>query len=171
MTPEQKSLVQNLWLQVLQIAGAALNLFYGKLFEIDPKLRKLFADGLISQKIASMAVIGRTVASLGRIESIVSEEEPLCVRHAGYRVTPNGFPIVGPALLWAPGQHLRDAWTLGIKETWTIAYMLLAGRMMSAGDSVTASPASPQRLAKPLLFPGGGPYYVNRPASAPRCRA
>lgn len=70
-----------------------------KLFEIDPKLRKLFADDLISQKIAIMAMIGRTVASLDRIESIVPEVKALGVRHVGYGVTPNDFPTVGAALL------------------------------------------------------------------------
>ena len=85
-----------------------------------------------------MAMIGRTVASLDRIESIVPEVKALGVRHVGYGVTPNDFPTVGAALLWTLEQNLRDAWTPDMKETWTAAYMLLADTMVSASGSIAA---------------------------------
>ena len=42
MTPEHKQLVKNTWKQVAPIADAAADIFYRRLFEIDPSARKLF---------------------------------------------------------------------------------------------------------------------------------
>ena len=43
MSPEQKSLVQETWRQVVPIADVAASLLYGRLFQIDPSTRDLFA--------------------------------------------------------------------------------------------------------------------------------
>ena len=45
MTPEKISLVQSNWAAVEPIAPQAADLFYTKLFELDPALRKLFPEG------------------------------------------------------------------------------------------------------------------------------
>lgn len=44
MTPEHKQLVQDTWEQVAPIADTAAESFYGRLFELDPTLRQLFAS-------------------------------------------------------------------------------------------------------------------------------
>jgi hypothetical protein len=38
MTPEHKQIVQNTWEQIAPIADTAAELFYGRLFELDPML-------------------------------------------------------------------------------------------------------------------------------------
>src|SRR6478752_6574407 len=43
MTPAHKRLVQDSWEQVAPIAETAAELFYSRLFELDPTLRQLFA--------------------------------------------------------------------------------------------------------------------------------
>ena len=55
MTPEQKTLVQNSFEQVLPIADVAAELFYGRLFELDPSLRHLFRGDMKAQGRALMA--------------------------------------------------------------------------------------------------------------------
>lgn len=42
MTPRQIELVQASWRRVLPIAEDAAQLFYARLFELDPTLRELF---------------------------------------------------------------------------------------------------------------------------------
>jgi hypothetical protein len=42
MTPDQKRLVRETWKQVAPMADAAADLFYRRLFEIDPTTRELF---------------------------------------------------------------------------------------------------------------------------------
>ncbi len=46
MTPEQVELVKSTWKMVLPIADTAADLFYGRLFELDPKARTLFGDDM-----------------------------------------------------------------------------------------------------------------------------
>lgn len=41
MTPEQIQLVQGTWTTVVPISDTAANLFYGKLFELDPAIKPL----------------------------------------------------------------------------------------------------------------------------------
>jgi hypothetical protein len=41
VTPEQKTLVQQSFALVVYIADTAAELFYGRLFELDPSLRRL----------------------------------------------------------------------------------------------------------------------------------
>ena len=43
MTPESRQIVQQTWQSVLPIADTAAALFYGRLFELDPSLRPMFA--------------------------------------------------------------------------------------------------------------------------------
>ncbi len=62
MTPEQVELVKSTWKMVLPIADTAADLFYGKLFELDPEVRALFDDDMAKQKKALMAMIGNAVA-------------------------------------------------------------------------------------------------------------
>jgi Globin len=51
MTPEQKQLVKNTWKQVTPIADTAADIFYRRLFEIDPSTRKLFrATDMVAQR-------------------------------------------------------------------------------------------------------------------------
>ena len=49
MTPAQVALVQESWKQVAPISDAAAGLFYGKLFELDPSLTKLFKGDMTEQ--------------------------------------------------------------------------------------------------------------------------
>jgi hemoglobin-like flavoprotein len=44
ITLEQKKLVQETWEKVVPIAETAAELFYGRLFEIDPELKPLFKN-------------------------------------------------------------------------------------------------------------------------------
>ena len=49
MTPEQKELVKSSWLKVAPIADTAAELFYGKLFELDPAVKSLFKGNMQQQ--------------------------------------------------------------------------------------------------------------------------
>lgn len=138
MTPEQVELVKSTWKMVLPIAGTAADLFYGKLFELDPDARKLFGDDMAKQKKALMAMIGNAVASLHRIESIVPVIQQLGVRHTGYGVVEAHYATVGEALLWTLEQGLGDAWTPQVKAAWAETYSILSGTMMDAAKAKAA---------------------------------
>jgi len=43
VTPRQQTLIRESWAQVAPIADTAATIFYDRLFELDPSLRKLFS--------------------------------------------------------------------------------------------------------------------------------
>ena len=49
MTPEQIELVQRTWRAVLLMGDTAAELFYGKLFSLDPGIRALFRNDMLEQ--------------------------------------------------------------------------------------------------------------------------
>lgn len=138
MTPEQVELVKSTWKMVLPIADTAADLFYGKLFELDPEVRALFDDDMAKQKKALMAMIGNAVASLHQIESIVPTVQQLGVRHAGYGVIEGHYATVGEALLWTLEQGLREAWTPEVKAAWVETYTILSTTMLDAARAEAA---------------------------------
>ena len=135
MSPEQKTLVQETWRQVVPIADVAASLFYGRLFRIDPSTRHLFAGtDLESQKKKLIRALAMVVGSLDRVEELVPTIADLGRRHAGYGVRDAHYDSVGTALLWTLEQGLADAWTAEVQEAWTAAYGLLAGVMRGAAN-------------------------------------
>ena len=70
MTPKQVALVQKTFKSVAAISEQAAELFYGRLFELDPSLKRLFKGDMKEQGRKLMAVIGVAVASLNNLEKI-----------------------------------------------------------------------------------------------------
>ena len=77
-----KTLVQVSFAQVTPIADEAAQLFYGRLFELDPSLRSMFPDELSDQGRELMQV-SAAVKGLNRIEKLIPVLEQLAVRHVG----------------------------------------------------------------------------------------
>jgi len=132
MTPDQTRLVMETWKQVLPIADSAADLFYGRLFALDPTLRPLFSADLSEQKKKLMATIGFAVGSVNRLEDLVPVFQALGKRHAGYGVTEAHYETVGAALLWTLEKGLATAWTPQAAEAWATVYGVLASTMKAA---------------------------------------
>ena len=143
MTPVQKELVQSTWKQVVPIADTAAQLFYGRLFEIDPSTRPLFrSTDMVKQRQMLMHVIGVAVAGLDRLGSLVCTVEELGRRHAGYGVQEAHYDSVGAALLWTLEKGLGDAWNPDVAAAWTEVYGILSGIMRRAQREASAKVAA-----------------------------
>jgi hypothetical protein len=68
VTPQQIDLVQASWKQVVPVAETAAQMFYGRLFFLDPSLRALFRGDLREQGQKVMAMISFTVNGLTRLD-------------------------------------------------------------------------------------------------------
>src|SRR5581483_4542570 len=99
MTPEQVELVQSSWQKVLPIKEQAAQIFYTKLFDLDPNLKPLFKGDIQKQGKKLMQMIDVAVRSLHRIDSIVPSLRDLGRRHAGYGVERAHYGTVATALL------------------------------------------------------------------------
>jgi len=132
MTPEQVGLIKESWSKVLPISDKAAELFYGKLFELDPGLKPLFRGNMEEQGKKLMKMINTAVNGLDRLDEIVPAVQQLGARHVAYGVKDEHYDTVGDALLWTLGAGLGDAFTDDTKEAWVIVYGLLAETMKAA---------------------------------------
>lgn len=138
MTPEQITLVKTTWSQVVPIKDKAAELFYAKLFELDPAVKPLFKTGTVEQGKKLMMSINTVVNSLDKIEAMVPIIQDMGRRHVGYGVKPQHYDTVGEALLWTLDTGLGPAFTPEVKEAWASAYTLLATVMKEAAEAVEA---------------------------------
>lgn len=134
MTPEQVTLVKNSWALVAPISEQAAELFYDKLFQLDPSLKPLFTGDMKSQGKMLMSMLNTAVNSLDRLPGIVPAVQALGQRHVGYGVKDKDYATVGEALLWTLGQGLGDGFTDEICEAWTLTYTTLSTVMIEASQ-------------------------------------
>jgi hemoglobin-like flavoprotein len=132
MTPEKVALVRSSWQQVFPIQDTAAQLFYGRLFELDPSLRSLFRGDMVEQGRKLMAMINTVVVSLDKLGPILATIEDMGRRHVAYGVTEAHYDTVGSALLWTLGKGLGEQFTPAIEDAWTEAYGTLASAMKQA---------------------------------------
>jgi len=132
MTPEQLVMVKTSWEKVLPIADKAAEIFYGKLFELDPELKPLFKGDMTEQGKKLMKMINTAVNGLDRLEAIVPAVQELGIRHVAYGVKNKDYDTVGSALLSTLETGLGDAFSEDIKEAWATVYGILADTMKTA---------------------------------------
>jgi len=116
----------------LLLEGTAADLFYDRLFALDPSLRPLFKEDMRTQKKALVAMLAAVVKGLDRLDELVPTVQALGRRHAGYGVRDAHYATVGAALLWTLEQGLGERFTPAAREAWTAAYTVLATTMQDA---------------------------------------
>jgi len=133
------TLVQESWEQVLPIADTAAQLFYQRLFELDPSLRRLFTQtDMAEQRKKLMQMITVAVRGLSRLEDLVPAVEALGNRHAGYGVTDEHYDTVATALLWTLEQGLGEGFTPDVRDAWIETYTILATVMQNGARQSAA---------------------------------
>ncbi|MGI9477939.1 MAG: globin family protein [Hyphomicrobiaceae bacterium] len=147
MTPEDKAIVQHTWAMVVPIADTAANLFYDKLFELDPALEALFAEVDLAAQKKKPQALATTVASLDALDALVPQLADLGRRHASYGVVDAHYDTVGRALLWTLQTGLGDAWTPATEKAWTAAYTTVAETMKAGAQTGQETPPQTQYRA------------------------
>ena len=143
MTNEQIKLVQDSFRQVAPIAETAAQLFYARLFELDPDLELLFKGNLTEQGRKLMQMLGLAVNSLGRMEQLLPVVRSLGTRHVMYGVRDRDYDTVGQALLWTLRKGLGDAFTPDVEAAWSNVYATLASAMQSGTETPVGAVATP----------------------------
>jgi len=129
MTPQQIELVKKTWVMVVPIADKAAELFYGRLFELEPSYRQMFKNDMTEQGKKLMKTINIAVEALDDVEPLVPTLKQMGADHAGYGVVDRDYNVVGAALLWTLEQGLGEAFTDEVKNAWASVYELLANTM------------------------------------------
>ena len=129
MTPRQVGLVQESWKLVQPIADKAAELFYMRLFSLEPSVRRLFKGDMTEQGRKLMSMISVAVNSLTRLETIVPAVQALGRRHAGYGVRKPHSTVVEAPLIRTLAQGHGEKFTGETEEARRTAYRVLAATM------------------------------------------
>ncbi len=145
MSPQQARIVQSTWPKILPNKDAAAQLFYARLFELDPSLKPMFLGDIREQGRKLMLVLDSVVNGLADIERIAAAVRDLGMRHVGYGVQDRHYDTVGAALLWAIERGLGATFTAEVHDAWAAAYRKLAGIMRQAAADVAAGKVSAEQ--------------------------
>ena len=132
MTPRQIELVRSSFALVEPIADTAAQIFYRRLFDLDPTLRGLFAEDLTQQRRNLMQTLAVVVRGLDRLDTLTPAVEALGRRHTTYGVQVEDFETVGAALIDTLEEGLGEAFTGETRAAWCAAYAILSSVMIGA---------------------------------------
>lgn len=138
MSPEQKLLVQITYERLAPMANRAGELFYRRLFELDPTLKPLFMSDIREQGRMFMGMIGIAVKGLDRVSDLLPVVEDLGHSHAGYGVKDKDYETLGAAFIWTLEQVLEHHFTPEARLAWIAAYAMLAKAMKQAAHDAAA---------------------------------
>jgi hemoglobin-like flavoprotein len=132
VSERDKELIQASFTQLAPRTEHLAELFYDRLFELEPELRALFSGDMRQQGRKLIQTLAVVVLGLDHFERMVPVLQDLGRRHVGYGALPKHYALVEAALLWMLEQALGEDFTVEAREAWTTVYGLLADTMQSA---------------------------------------
>lgn len=133
---QQKEIVQRTFELVAPISDQAAEIFYNKLFELNPHLRPLFKTDIKSQGQKLMMMLSAAVKGLDNLDTLVPVVQDLGRRHVAYGVKDEHYATVGAALLFTLETGLGEVWNEEVKDAWLAVYTVLSGTMKEASKQV-----------------------------------
>ena len=119
---DQQVIVRNTFTTIAARSDETAQLFYERIFEIDPSLRPLFRVEMKSQAHHFMLAISALVTSLSAPELIKPILQQIGKRHRNYGVQLEHYPIMKRALLDTLSRVLEDDYTYDAEEAWSLVY-------------------------------------------------
>jgi hemoglobin-like flavoprotein len=107
--PVHTEALQRSWGLIEPAADEFAELFYARLFELDPSLRSLFHVEPAVQRQKLMDMLGFLVKHAGVPDELLPTLRALGSRHVAYGVTRARYAIAGEALIWTLDQGLGMA--------------------------------------------------------------
>ncbi|MES0874933.1 globin family protein [Sinimarinibacterium thermocellulolyticum] len=129
MNAEQIALVRSTWKAILPMRTAVAELFYNKLFELEPRLQPLFKTDLERQGEKLIAMLDAAVRGLDHPQVLGPALRDLGQRHIRYGASENDYSTVAVSLLWTLEQGLGEAFTADARRAWTEAYAIIVSLM------------------------------------------
>ena len=135
MKSSQIALVQSTFDRILPISDVAAQLFYDRLFQVDPSLRRLFHGDLRMQGKKLMDAVSIIVGNLSRPDRIVPGIRALGRRHLAYGVQERHYDAFGETLMFVLDHALGDGFNPEVRDAWSAAYTLLSETMKDAATN------------------------------------
>ena len=141
MSPREIQIVKESWQQVQPLGDGVAELFYDRLFALDPSLRAMFRNDMKVQGRMLTSVIGMAVSKLDFPGALLPALRAMGRRHASYGVEDRHYPIVGAALLDTLAEGLQESFTPEMKAAWAATYKVLADAMKAGAAPEMAEAA------------------------------
>ncbi|MEM1299175.1 MAG: globin family protein [Pseudomonadota bacterium] len=138
LTARQAELIQTSFAQVAALGDAAGELFYQRLFDNAPTLRRMFPTDIKPQARKLTAALATVADHVSVLDTILPVIDDLGRRHATYGVQAAHYDVVGKVLLATLQEALGDAFTPETEDAWAIAYRTLAKQMIAACQTEAA---------------------------------
>lgn len=149
MTVDQIHLLRRSFDVVERQAQVAALVFYRRLFEIAPAVRPLFTTDIQEQAGKLMEMLAMLLSLMERPGALERELEESGLRHAGYGVRDEHYPVVGAALLFMLEEVLGDKWTPAVKAAWVEFYGYMSECMQRGAARAAFLPPGAAPEAKP----------------------
>lgn len=134
MDARKTRLIQESWDRLEGSPGELAGFFYERLFQLDPRVRDLFAIAVMEdqqEKFRNMlGELVRLVADPDGFEFLLRESGK---RHRGYGVVARDYATAGEALLWALDRALPEGLDEETRDAWAEAYTRMAFLMQQSG--------------------------------------
>lgn len=142
ITETERLIIQNTWRLVQPAAETTADLFYKRLFELQPSFKQYFTSDFKQQKLKLIAMLDFVVKSLDWPDSAwrreeVTEDDDLFLavvalgrRHReAYKIPNSSYETVGEAWLWTLDNSLGNKFDAAARAAWTKFYALIANTM------------------------------------------
>lgn len=135
MTSRQKQIIRQSFPAIREVAGPLSQLFYGRLFELQPGLRPMFRNDLAGQGLKLMEMLSTVVEHVDRLETLDPVLRELGKRHAGYGVLPQHYATVEQALLWSFGHAMEHEFDHELKCAWREVIAAVSAAMLEGAKA------------------------------------
>ena len=130
----QSTLIRDSFELVAEAPHAIVQLFYGRLFELDPSLRRMFKTDIKVQSLKLVATLKAVVDHVEQPQALLPTLHELGRQHAIYGVLPANYESVRLALLWALGQALQADFDKETRAAWDGVLRWISQEMIQAAQ-------------------------------------
>jgi hemoglobin-like flavoprotein len=131
LTKTQKRLIRESFKTIEPASDLAAQLFYLRLYQLDPSLQALFKGRRKAQRRELMGALKLAIISLDHTEELTPVLKLLGARHRHYGVKSGDYITFVMAWIWTLEQSLEWRFTPAARQAWT-ALLSQTARTMAA---------------------------------------
>lgn len=145
VTERQAGLIQTSYMRLVEDIDLAAEMFYKRLFALEPETRALFKGDMQSQgrKLIQMLLVA--VNGAFNLEGVDADMRTLGEEHIGYGVKVEYFEPLGTALVETVASTLGSDFNNEMREAWEVWYNALAEMVKRGMETGGSSPAAPEQ--------------------------
>jgi len=143
MNSKQMDLVRQTCKEVAPIADSAADLFYTKLFQIDPALRPVFVAQLDNRGRRLMQMVEAAAEALDKPTTLAPALAGLGSRQVASATSDHRYETVGAALILTFRQGLGPAFTPEARQAWIELFDNIEGMMKAEAAGSAPSSSGP----------------------------